>query len=451
MFKDYNDEDLEYMNEVDAASRSGASKFAYILSIMTLMFVVVFVYWSRYAVLDEVTKGDAQVIPSSRVQTIQNLEGGIVSEILVKTGDVVSAGDIVLKIDNSMAESSYREEKTRYNNLRARIIRLESIVAGKSPSFPSDLVADAKSAVDFERNQYKVAVNALNAEVSVLESRSEQRRQEVEELRSRLNQLEDQLKVIQQEYSMTQPLVRQGVMPQLDLIRLQGQMTDIEGEIRTVKLSIPRALTAVSEIRQQVRELRLRAKSEASKELNEVRAEIESLTEVMRAGEDRFARTDVKSPVDGTVKEIFTNSVGGVIQPGQEIMQIVPLNDTLLIEAKIKPADIAKFDYKALANAFISPQQKAIVKITAYDFSIYGGLEGTVEQIGADTITDEEGDSYYHVYLRTQKTAIEHNGKILKIIPGMTASVDILTGQKSVFDYLMKPILKARNEALRER
>ncbi len=441
MFKDYNDEDLEYMNEVDAASRSGASKFAYILSIMTLLFVVTFVYWSRYAVLDEVTKGDAQVIPSSRVQTIQNLEGGIVSEILVKTGDVVSAGDIVLKIDNSMAESSYREEKTRYNNLRARIIRLESIVAGKSPSFPSDLVADAKSAVDFERNQYKVAVNALNAEVSVLESRSEQRRQEVEELRSRLNQLEDQLKVIQQEYSMTQPLVRQGVMPQLDLIRLQGQMTDIEGEIRTVKLSIPRALTAVSEIRQQVRELRLRAKSEASKELNEVRAEIESLTEVMRAGEDRFARTDVKSPVDGTVKEIFTNSVGGVIQPGQEIMQIVPLNDTLLIEAKIKPADIA----------FISPQQKAIVKITAYDFSIYGGLEGTVEQIGADTITDEEGDSYYHVYLRTQKTAIEHNGKILKIIPGMTASVDILTGQKSVFDYLMKPILKARNEALRER
>lgn len=441
MFKDHKKEDLEYMNEVSAASRNDASRLAYLLSFFTVFFLAAFLYWSHYAILDEVTKGEAQVIPSSRVQTIQNLEGGIVSEILVKTGDVVKAGDIVLRIDNSMAESSYREEKTRYNNLRARIIRLESTVSGKRLNFPDDLTKDAKSAVEFERNQYRVANNALNAEISVLESRADQRRQEVGELRSRLNQLEDQLKIIQQEYSMTQPLVRQGVMPQLDLIRLQGQMKDIEGEIRTVKLSIPRAQTAVSETREQMRELRLRMKSEASKELNQVRAELESLAEAMRAGEDRFKRTEVTSPVEGTVKEIFTNSVGGVIQPGQEIMQIVPLNDTLLIEAKIKPADIA----------FISPQQKAIIKISAYDFSIYGGLNGVVEQIGADTITDEEGDNFYHVYLRTNQNFIEHKGKRLNIIPGMTASVDILTGQKSVFDYLMKPVLKARNEALRER
>lgn len=434
-------EDLDYMSEKFAAERTGASRFAYMLSFMVLAFLIAFVIWSRHAILDEVTRGEAQVIPSSRVQNIQNLEGGIISEMLVKTGDIVSQGDVLVRIDNSAAESAYREEKSRYNNLRARIIRLEATVAGNTPNFPAELEKVAPSAIEFERNQYRVAKEQLDAEIDVLRSREDQRRQEVGELRSRLEQLQSQLDIIQREYSMTQPLVRQGVMPQLDLIRLQGQINDLEGEIRTVKLSIPRAQTAVSETRQQIKELRLRTRSEASKELNDLRAKFESLAEVMRAGEDRFRRTEVRSPVDGTVKEILVNTIGGVIQPGQKIMEIVPLNDTLLVEAEIKPADIA----------FISPNQKAIIKITAYDFSIYGGLEGVVEQIGADTITDEEGNSFYKVYLRTQQTALEHKGNSLPIIPGMTASVDILTGQKTVFDYLMKPILKAKNEALRER
>lgn len=434
-------EDLDFMSDVQAAAHRDAGRLAYFLSFFVVLFIAAFLIWSHYAILDEVTRGDGQVIPSSRTKVIQNLEGGIVSEILVDVGDIVDVGDVLVRIDNSTAESSYREEKTRYNNLRARVIRLEAQVSGNSLRFPVDLKNDAATAVKQETSQYNISREQLNAEISVLQSRAEQRRQEVDELRSRLSQLESQLAVVQREYGMTQPLVRQGLVPQLDLIRLEGDMADIDGEIRTIRLSIPRAQTAVGEAEKQIKELRLKARSKASEELNGVRAELESLAQSMRAGEDRVKRTEVTSPVQGSVKEIFINTVGGVLQPGQEIMEIVPLNDTLLVEAKIKPADIA----------FISPNQEAIIKITAYDFSIYGGLKAQVENISADTTTDQEGNSFYKVLLRTPVTSLHHKGKELPIISGMTASVDILTGQKSVFDYLMKPILKAKNEALRER
>lgn len=437
----FSKEDIEFMRELESASHRDASKFAYFISIMIFVFLVVFVVWSKLAILDEVTRGDASVIPSSRIQSIQNLEGGILSEINVKTGSIVEKGDILLRIDNSVARSTFREEKTRFNNLRAKIARLEAEAADKEPVFPEDLLKEAPAAVEFEKTQYLISKERRSAEASVLNSRTSQRRQEVQEMRSRQTQLETQLATLKQEYSMTQPLVAQGIMPQLDLIRLQGQIADTEGEIRTIKLSIPRAQNAVQEAEQQIKESRLVARSEASRELSQLRAEVESLREAMTAGEDRFKRTEVTAPVRGTVKEIFISTVGGVIQPGEKILEIVPLDDTLLIEAKIKPSDIA----------FIRPDQEAMIKITAYDFSIYGGLKGVVEQIGADTITDEEGNSFYRVYLRTQETALVRDGKELPIIPGMTASVDILTGQKSVFDYLMKPILKAKNNALRER
>ncbi len=441
MFEKKEHEDLDFMSDVQAAAHRDAGRLAYFLSFFVLAFILSFITWSHYAILDEVTRGDGQVIPSSRTKVIQNLEGGIVSEILVDVGDIVEVGDVLLRIDNSTAESSYREEKTRYNNLRARVIRLEAEVSGNSLRFPVDLQEDAATAVRQETSQYNISREQLNAEISVLQSRAEQRRQEVEELRSRLSQLESQLAVVQREYGMTQPLVRQGLVPQLDLIRLEGDMADIDGEIRTIKLSIPRAQTAVSETEKQIKEISLKARSKASQDLNSVRSELESLAQAMRAGEDRVKRTEVTSPVQGSVKDIFINTVGGVLQPGQEIMEIVPLNDTLLVEAKIKPADIA----------FISPSQEAIIKITAYDFSIYGGLKAQVENISADTTTDQEGNSFYKVLLRTPETSLLHKGKELPIIPGMTASVDILTGQKSVFDYLAKPILKAKNEALRER
>jgi adhesin transport system membrane fusion protein len=231
------------------------------------------------------------------------------------------------------------------------------------------------------------------------------------------------------------------VVSKIDLVRLRRERTELQGQISDVRGSIPRLRTAAGEAEQKITEYKSGYLADVSNQINEQRAELESLEKTLSAGADRVTRAQVRSPVRGTVKSINVNTIGGVIKPGEEIMEIVPLDDTLLVEAKIRPADIA----------FIRPEQPATVKITAYDFSIYGGLKGKVEHISADTIQDEEGDHFYRVQVRTQETALTHRGERLPIIPGMTATVEILTGQKSVLDYLMKPILRAQEQALRER
>ncbi len=235
--------------------------------------------------------------------------------------------------------------------------------------------------------------------------------------------------------------MRNGVVARIDLIRIERQVADLEGEIATIRLSIPRLQTAAQEARQRIEEVMLSAKAAVSDELNRARAELNSVTETLLAGEDRVTRTAVRSQVRGTVKEIKQNTVGGVIRPGEDIIEIVPLDDTLLVEAQIRPGDIA----------FLRPGQDSMIKIAAYDFSIYGGLKASVEHISADTIKDEQGENFYRVYLRTAQNSLVHQGNELPIIPGMTATIEILTGKKSVLDYIMKPILKARDRALRER
>jgi adhesin transport system membrane fusion protein len=275
----------------------------------------------------------------------------------------------------------------------------------------------------------------------VLQSQAVQRQQEIDEALSRRKQLERSLQLARDEMAITQPLVNNGVLPRIDLLRIERQVSDLEGEISAIRLSIPRLKSAAEEAQQRIQQARYNAKAEASDELNKVRAEFKSVRETLFAGEDRVTRTEIRSPVRGTVKEIKINTVGGVIRPGQDIVEIVPLDDSLLVEARIRPADIA----------FLRPGQDSMVKVAAYDFSIYGGLRGKLEQISADTIRDENGDSFYRVYLRTARNTLMHQGKELPIIPGMTATVEILTGKKTVLDYLLKPILKTRDRALRER
>ena len=438
----YHEEDLLFMPDVAAAARRGGQRFTYVLSILTLAIALILLIWAHFAVLDEVTRGEAKVIPSSRIQVVQNLEGGILTDILVREGSLVDAGDILVRIENVTAASTYRENRRRYLNVMASTARLEAeLTQADEIVFPDEVLEEAPEAAARERALLVSRRNQQAAQIGILLSQAEQRQQEIAEMNSRRRQLESSLALTREEYGITEPLVRQGVMPRLDLIRIQRQMADLEGEVRTLRLSVPRAQTAVREAEQRVAELRAAASVEAGSELSQQRAELDSLAEVMVAGVDRVTRSDVRSPVRGTVKELNVNTVGGVIQPGADILEIVPLADTLLIEAQIRPADIA----------FLRPGQRAVVKITAYDFSIYGGLEAEVEQISADTIQDEEGEHYYRVQLRTAQTDVAYNGEALPIIPGMTASVDIMTGEKSVLDYLLKPILKARDRALRER
>lgn len=434
-------EDIDYMPDVEAAIRNSGARFAYILSATTALCIALFIVWAALAVLEEVTKGEAQVIPSSRVQVIQSLDGGIVQDILVKEGDIVDKDQVLLKIDTTVATSNLKEREARYNYLQGMTTRLEAEIKGSPLVFPNELKTKAPEVITEQINQYNLRRSQQSAELSVLESQAAQRNQEVREMGARLQQLRSNLALKEQELNMRRPLVEQGAMSRVELLRIEGEVTDLRGEINTIQTAVPRARSAVNEVQRRISETRARVKAEAQQELAAAKAEMDSLAQAMTAGEQKVDKTQLKSPVHGTVKQLKINTVGGVIKPGEDIMEIVPLDDTLRVEAKISPKDIA----------FIRPGQNANVRITAYDASIYGGLTGVVEDISADTIQNEKGESFYRVTIRTNESVLTHRGKSLPIIPGMTASVQILTGKKSVLDYLMKPIMKARQDALKER
>jgi adhesin transport system membrane fusion protein len=437
----HRDEDLFFMPDVHAAARRRGRTFAYALTLTIFLFFLVFGIWANFAVLDEVTRGEGTVVSSSKTQVIQNLEGGILAGILVREGDIVDKGDILVRIDNTAARATFQDTRGQSYALRATAARLEAELEDRPIEFPDDVVEGAPGEVATQRMLFYNRKRQQEAQIAVLNAQKSQRKQEITESKSRSQQLRRSLALAQEERDITAPLVKRGISPRLDLIRIDRQVSDLQGELKTIELSMPRLDTAVQEAQQRIDELILSTKAELSNELGRVRTEAKSIGETLTAGEDRVTRTEVRSPVHGTIKQVKHNTVGGVIRPGEDILEIVPLDDTLLIEAQIRPSDIA----------FLRPGQEATIKVTAYDFSIYGGLKANLETISAGTIKDDKGESFYRVYLRTADTTLKRNGAELPIIPGMTSTVEILTGKKTVLDYLLKPILKARDQALRER
>lgn len=434
-------EDMDFVPDIDAAMRRSVNRLGYVLSFTVAAFVVVFLMWASVAALDEVTRGDAKIVPSSRVQVIQNLEGGILSELLVQEGAVVEKDDIILRITNTASQSDYRESRSQSLSLKAAVARLQAEVDGRPVEFPPDVLAQTPAAAASEGALFEARAAQLTSQVAVLRDQLVQRRQELVELRSRLSSLQRPLALAQEEMAILRPLVGQGVAARVELVRVQRLVADLDGQMENTRSALPRAEAAISEAERRIEELHAKFRAEARSDLNQRRAQLEALTEKIVAGEDRVTRTEVRSPVRGIVKEIKLNTLGGVIRPGQDLMEVVPLEDTLVVEARVRPNDIA----------FLHPGQPAMVKITAYDFSIYGGLKSRVELISPDTIENQKGESFFKVFLRTEKSYLERGGERLPIIPGMTAGAEIMTGKKTVLDYLLKPILKARDQALREK
>jgi adhesin transport system membrane fusion protein len=436
------EEDLHFMSEVDAAIHRKGSSIAFVLTFVIALLLIVFVVWAHFTVLDEVTRGMGQVIPSQKIQTIQNLEGGIIQEITVQENQIVNKGDILIRIDNELAASQYRDAFSKAAELDVAIFRLNAEIDGKSKLvFPESFKETDPQVLADQQSIFTARRQQLQAELNVLRSQQSQKQQEIAEMKSRKAQLERSLELARQQRNIAKPLVDQGVYPRVDYLALERDISSLQGDIDALRLAIPRIKQAANEASRRIEQRRAEYKAQALDEMNSFRRELKSLREIMSAGEDRVTRTDVRSPVRGTIKQINLNTIGGVVRPGESILEIVPLDDTLLIEARIRPADIA----------FLHPGQKAMIKITAYDFSIFGGLEGVVEAISADTIEEDNGDTFYKVKLRTRKNAIAYRGEELPIIPGMTASIDIITGKKSVLAYLLKPILRAKQNALRER
>jgi adhesin transport system membrane fusion protein len=434
--------DAEFAGEVEASVVQGPHPTLGPLVFMLIMFFLSAFLWAYAAEIDEVTRGEGRIIPSSQVQIVQNLEGGILKELYVKEGETVERGHVLARIDDTGFASSLGELKANQYAFQARITRLVAQAENKPLSFPPELLAEARQVAQAEEQLYNANETTIQSQVAILRVQADQRKQELNELHGKLKQFEDSLKLAREELELTEPMADRGIVPKVELLRLRRQVSDLQGELNTTRLAVPRARSAVQEATRRVEEKFNTYRSQSLTELAEVKNQLAQITESLTAASDRVRRTDVASPVRGIVKAIYVRTLGGVVKPGMDLIEIVPIDDTLLVETKIRPADIA----------FLRLDQKAKVKLTAYDFSIYGGLDGRLEGIGADTFTDEEdGQAYYKVIIRTDKNYLERYGDKLPIIPGMVASVDVLTGRKTVLDYLLKPILKAKDEALSER
>jgi adhesin transport system membrane fusion protein len=405
-------------------------------------FFVFLMLWANFAVIDEVTKGDGKAIPSSKIQKIQNLEGGIVAELFVKEGQIVEAGAPLIRLDDTRFASNVGETEADRLSMLLRVERLSAEVDDRPLNFPEDVLKAVPGQAKSEESLYISRRQQLHDEIGGLQEQLIQRQQELREFSSKQAQYRQQLGLQRQEINMSEPLVAQGAVSPVEVLRLKRAEVETRGQLDATTLAIPRAESAIKEVQRKIDETRGKFRSEALTQLNEARTDLNKAQATGKALEDRVSRTLVTSPVRGIVNKLLVNTIGGVIQPGSDMVEIVPLDDTLLVEAKIRPQDIA----------FLHPGQEAIVKFTAYDYTIYGGLKAQLEQIGADTITDEDKKTtYYVIKVRTERSHLGTDEKPLLIIPGMVASVDIITGKKSVLSYLLKPIIRARAEALHER
>ena len=404
-----------------------------------IVVVVLLIVWASLAHVDEVTKGDGKVIPSRQLQLVQSFDGGVVSEILVKEGQVVEKDQLLLKIDETRATSGVRESAAQGFALRARQARLRAIAEGAAfqPPPPSDS-PEEKRIVEEERRLYETRLSELNTMVAINQQQLAQRQQELSEMRSRKASAERTLDLSQQELNKTKPLLATGAVSEVDILRLDQQVSRARGDAEQAGAQIARVQAAIGEATRKIQETELTFRNDARKEMADVMGKLNALNQGAVALNDKVDKSQIKAPLRGRVQRLLANTVGGVVQPGKDIVEIVPLDDALLLEAKVLPKDIA----------FIHPGQAATVKFTAYDFSIYGGMAAEVDNISPDTVVDERGNAFYLVRVRT--TQVKFNDK-MPIIPGMTAEVDILTGNKTVMSYLLKPVLKGKAYALRER
>ena len=420
-------------------------------------FMVIAIIWAAFARLDEVSVGMGKVIPSQQMQVIQNLEGGIVAEIFIKEGQAVSVGTPLLRLDDTQFSSDFREKNQAYDDHRVIIARLRDEI--KSVETVADttelsahnvqvssenlqaLNAELPELVAREMNVLHGRLNGLVNGMEVTEQQREQASGDLNALEGKLKSLTRSYQLAQQEVALMRPLVEEGVVSQIEFLQKLREENTLKGEMEGAQLALPKAKHAIEESLKKRQELASKFRSESLRELSRVESELRQLQESRIGLQDKVVRTLVQSPVNGTIQKLNINTVGGVVQPGMNIVEIVPIDGALLIEAQIKPEDIA----------FIRNGLAGVVKFTAYDFAVYGGLKGKVVYVSPDTVVDEEGNSFYLVRVETEKSYLGFEQQPLPIMTGMLTSVDIMTGKKSVLDYLLKPITRAQANALRER
>lgn len=431
-------EDLHWDDEADLAILEQTPVKAKVLLYTIAAVLGIFIIWACFAEVDEVTRGEGRVIPSKQVQVIQSLDGGIVSEILVQEGQNVTVGTPLVRIDETRAVSSLRENQAQYLAFLAKQSRLKSLAEDTPFNPPPEVRKEAPEIYDQEYALYLSSKDEVRSAMDIAREQMTQREKELLEVQYKKEIAEKNYESANKELAANKPLLASGAVSEIDILKLEREATRARGDIDQARAQISRIQSAIGEARRKITEVEQNFKSKVRTELNDVTARLNSLTEVTVSLQDKVNQTTLKSPVNGKVSRLFFNTVGGVIQPGKEVLEVVPTDDALILETKIQIKDIA----------FIRMLQPAVVKLTAYDYTIYGALDAVVENIAADSIVDEKGNAYYLVRVRTLKSSL---GKGLPIIPGMVAQVDIMTGKKTVLSYLLKPVLKAKSYAFSER
>lgn len=431
-------DDLDWKEEADLAILEQTPLKAKMLLYTVLAILVVVLVWAWLAKVDEITRGEGRVIPSRHLQVIQSLDGGIVAEILVREGDLVKVGMPLIKIDETRAISSLRENKGQYLALLAKEARLKALADGTSFVVPDEVKIEEPQVYAQEYALYLNSRDELDSSVNIARDQMVQREKELIEVQYKKELADKTYESANKELAANKPLLASGAVSEIDILKLEREATRARGEIDQARAQISRIQVSIIEAKRKITEAEQNFRSKIRAELNEVTAKLSSLTETSVALEDKVKQSTLTSPVNGKVSRLFFNTVGGVIQPGKEVLEVVPTDEVLVLETKVQIKDIA----------FLRPNQPAVVKLSAYDYTIYGTLDAVVESIAADSIVDDKGNAYYLVRVRTLQTSL---GKGLPIIPGMVAQVDILTGKKTILSYLLKPVLKTKSYAFSER
>lgn len=438
---DYNQDDYEFMNSLNSAILERSPRKLKLILWFWIITISSFIAWAYYAEVDEIVRGNGKVVSFNENKMIQNLEGGIIDKIFVKEGDIIKKGDILLRIDNQKSIAEYEATNLKLLELEAKIKRLNAEINDTEFKIEKDIPKDLRKYQELELSLYDLNKTKLISEINVLKEQLIQKQNDLNSARSSINYLSSEYSLISEEIEIAKPLVARKLKSQAELLKLRRESNNIRKQLAEARISVPKIESLIQESKNKIINIKETFKNTVQEELNTSSAEFERVNANINNLKDKVFRTNVYSPNEGIIQKLFFNTIGGVIKPGDNLVEIVPTGESLLIETKIKPADIA----------FIHYDQNAQVKFTAYDYAIYGGLVGKVIKISPDTEIDENKESFYTIHVQTDNNHLKRGDQQLPIIPGMVVNVDILTGKKTVFDYIMKPIFRAKQYTFTER
>lgn len=433
-------QDYEFLPDAELAERAALPRAARYLVLAIIAILTLMLIWASFARLDEVTHAQGKVVPSAQVKTIQHLEGGIISAFYVSEGDIVRKDQTLVQLENKSFESTLEESKVQQASLQATITRLQFELQGQAPEFLPSLQQDWPEIVAAELSLHKSRQQAQQSELAVLRNRLSQKQKYVEELQSRLRTLRKSARLAHEELRMSEDLANKQIISQVEFLRLKRSTNDLDGEIQETSLALERAKTAITENEQLVQEKQDEFNINAAEELRQKQTELAQLDQQMGGSQSRVQRMLIRSPVDGIIKSVRFSTLGGVVRAGEPIMEIVPVGDKLVVDGRVAPKDIG----------YLAPGQPALVKVSAYDYRRYGGLEGTLVQISPDTSIDENGEPYYKIRVETVASHLGNEADKLSITAGMTVTIDIRTGWKTVMEYLTRPFIDLQDNALTE-